>query len=156
MKRLLYYVKHIRNMWYWNFDKYIVAGLQTLKPLLYKKLRSMTISQNQITMDYSGSRRLFASLIFQSVTQYFLHTLLNYLGQKLFTTYVSNYFAHTQTGIEYFIKHQSASSNKSNKWSESLTNYSLSGSLWYQWHFYHTLDSYLPVFYDIVITCYYL
>jgi ATP-binding cassette subfamily B protein len=106
MKRLLHYIK--------PYKKYVilailinlvVAGLQPLRPLLTKIAIDNYIAKSNYNGLFWISLALFASLLFQSVTQYFLTYFTQLLGQKTIYDLRVQLFAHTQKlALKYFDK----------------------------------------------------
>ncbi|MGE5496892.1 MAG: ABC transporter ATP-binding protein [Syntrophothermus sp.] len=106
MKRLMGYVKPYKHYVILAiFLNIVVAALGPLRPYLTK----IAIDDNIKNKDYHGllliTLALFASLIFQSVIQYFLTYYMNYMGQKIIFDIRTKLFAHVEKlALKYFDK----------------------------------------------------
>jgi len=97
MKRLLRYIKPYRKyVFFAIFLNIVVAALGPVRPYLTK----IAIDDYIANSDYNGlieiSLILFATLIFQSVIQFFLTYYTQYLGQKTLFDLRTQLFKHTQ------------------------------------------------------------
>jgi ATP-binding cassette subfamily B protein len=106
MKRLLSYIKpYMKYVVFAILMNIIVAAFGPVRPYLIK----IAIDKYIVNSNYSGlfyiSLLLLASLIFQSIIQYFLNYYTQYLGQKTIYDIRSQLFSHTQKlSLRFFDK----------------------------------------------------
>lgn len=106
MKRLLSYVKPYRKyIFIAIIMNIVVAALGPVRPYLTK----IAVDDYIANSDYNGlliiSLILLATLLFQSVVQYFLTYFMQYLGQKIIYDLRSQLFTHIQKlALKFFDK----------------------------------------------------
>lgn len=106
MRRLLAYIKPYKKyVFFAIFFNIIVAALGPVRPYLTK----IAVDDYIVQSDYDGliliAVLLFASLLFQSVIQYFLTYYTQYLGQKTIYDLRTQIFNHTQKlALKFFDK----------------------------------------------------